>query len=240
MRLTCGDNIIKTTLLPKLMPLLHEYPDIKLEFDGNYGFRVIVADRFDAGVRFGETIAKDMIAIPIGPAMRMAAVAASPSSLGTRRPNAARPGESPLHQHPVPDLRRLVRLGHRASRPKIERSCGWAIGLQHRNPYHGGRSGRDGHRLSPGSRVLPVPRGRTPDTRAGRLVSSVPRLLPVLPQPPAAFTRICLGARRAPIPALTETASCAVTPASFRRRSNAPTPARSARTWLRLRRSRPA
>lgn len=77
-RITCGDNIIKTTLLPKLMPLLHEYPDIKLEFDVNYGFRDIVADRFDAGVRFGETIAKDMIAVPIGPSMRMAAVA-SPS-----------------------------------------------------------------------------------------------------------------------------------------------------------------
>lgn len=77
-RITCGDNIIQTTLLPKLMPLLQEYPDIKLEFDVDYGFRDIVADRFDAGVRFGETLAKDMIAIPIGPALRMAAVA-SPS-----------------------------------------------------------------------------------------------------------------------------------------------------------------
>lgn len=77
-RITCGDNIIKTTLLPKLIPLLHEYPDIKLELDINYGFKDIVAERFDAGVRFGETVDKDMIAIPIGPAMRMAAVA-SPS-----------------------------------------------------------------------------------------------------------------------------------------------------------------
>lgn len=77
-RITCGDHIIKTTLLPKLMPLLHEYPDIKLELDVNYGFRDIVADRFDAGVRFSETIDKDMIAVPIGPDLRMAAVA-SPS-----------------------------------------------------------------------------------------------------------------------------------------------------------------
>lgn len=77
-RITCGDHIIKTTLLPKLMPLLHEYPDIKLEFDINYGFRDIVADRFDAGVRFGETVDKDMIAVPIGPEARMAVVA-SPS-----------------------------------------------------------------------------------------------------------------------------------------------------------------
>lgn len=75
-RITCGDNIIKTTLLPKLMPVLKAYPDIKLEFDINYGFRDIVADRFDAGVRFSETVAQDMIALPIGPEIRMAAVAA--------------------------------------------------------------------------------------------------------------------------------------------------------------------
>ena len=75
-RITCGDHILKTTLLPKLMPLLHAYPDIKIEFDVNYGFRDIVADRFDAGVRFTETIDRDMIAVPIGPDLRMAAVAA--------------------------------------------------------------------------------------------------------------------------------------------------------------------
>ena len=74
-RITCGDNIMHTTLLPKLMPLLKEHPDIKLEFDMNYGFRDIVADRFDAGVRMGNTIDKDMIAVPIGPPLRMAVVA---------------------------------------------------------------------------------------------------------------------------------------------------------------------
>lgn len=77
-RITCGDNIIKTTLLPKLMPLLKTYPDISVEFDINYGFRDIVADRFDAGVRFSDTVAQDMIAVPIGPDLRMAVVA-SPS-----------------------------------------------------------------------------------------------------------------------------------------------------------------
>lgn len=74
-RITCGDHVIKTTLLPKLMPLLHDYPDIQLEFDVSFGFRDIVADRFDAGVRLGGTIDKDMIAVPIGPELRMAAVA---------------------------------------------------------------------------------------------------------------------------------------------------------------------
>jgi DNA-binding transcriptional LysR family regulator len=74
-RITCGDKILHSVLLPKLTPLIREYPDIMLEFDMNYGFRDIVADRLDAGVRLGTTIDKDMIAVPIGPSLRMAVVA---------------------------------------------------------------------------------------------------------------------------------------------------------------------
>ena len=80
-RITCGDFVLESVLLPKLAPLLREYPDIKLEFDVNYGFRNIVADRFDAGVRLGSTIDKDMIAQPIGPPLRMAVVG-SPDYFG--------------------------------------------------------------------------------------------------------------------------------------------------------------
>jgi DNA-binding transcriptional LysR family regulator len=79
-RITCGDYVLHSILLPRLTPLLREYPDIKLEFDVNYGFRDIVADRFDAGVRLGSTIDRDMIAVPIGPPMRFAVVA-SPAYL---------------------------------------------------------------------------------------------------------------------------------------------------------------
>lgn len=74
-RITCGDHVLKITLLPKVAPLLHKFPDVKVEFDVNYGFPDIVADRFDAGVRLGDTIDKDMIAVSIGPKLRMAAVA---------------------------------------------------------------------------------------------------------------------------------------------------------------------
>ena len=76
-RITCGDGMIQRVLLPKLAPLLQQYPDIKLEFDMSYALRDIVADRFDAGVRWGKTIDRDMIAVPIGPPLRMV-VAASP------------------------------------------------------------------------------------------------------------------------------------------------------------------
>jgi DNA-binding transcriptional LysR family regulator len=90
-RITSGDHVLRTTLLPKLTPLLLEYPDIKVEFDVNYGFRNIVADRFDAGVRMGDTIDKDMIAVPIGPPLRMA-VAASPAYFAAH-PKPKTPGD---------------------------------------------------------------------------------------------------------------------------------------------------
>lgn len=77
-RITTSDHVLQTILLPKLTPVLLEYPDVSVEFDISYGFRDIVADRFDAGVRLGDYIDKDMIAVPIGPQSRMAAVA-SPS-----------------------------------------------------------------------------------------------------------------------------------------------------------------
>ncbi|WP_061286643.1 LysR family transcriptional regulator [Herbaspirillum chlorophenolicum] len=73
-RITCGEHILRTTLLPKLTPVLQQHPDIKMEFDMSYAFRDIVAERFDAGVRWGKTIDKDMIAVPIGPMLRMAVV----------------------------------------------------------------------------------------------------------------------------------------------------------------------
>ncbi|HHQ6575061.1 TPA: LysR family transcriptional regulator [Serratia fonticola] len=105
-RITCGPNVLHSTLLPKLTPLLHEYPDINIEFDANHGFRDIVADRFDAGVRLGDTIDKDMIAVPIGPKLRMAAVA-SPSYF-SRYPVPKTPHE--LTQHRCIN-QRMVRSG---------------------------------------------------------------------------------------------------------------------------------
>ena len=76
-RITCVDHVLRTVLLPRLLPLMQRYPDVNIEFDVNYGLRDIVADRFDAGVRLGESIDKDMVALPIGPKLRMAAVASA-------------------------------------------------------------------------------------------------------------------------------------------------------------------
>ncbi|MEK8046240.1 LysR family transcriptional regulator [Ideonella margarita] len=76
-RITCGEAPLRNLLLPRLAPLMREYPDILLEFDVNYGFRDIVAERFDAGVRLGSMIDKDMIATRLGPPGRMAVVASA-------------------------------------------------------------------------------------------------------------------------------------------------------------------
>ena len=84
-RITSGDHVLRTTLLPRLTPLMQQYPDIHIEFDVSYGLRDIVADRFDAGVRMGEEIDRDMVAVPIGPRLRMAAVA-SPAYWETHPP----------------------------------------------------------------------------------------------------------------------------------------------------------
>lgn len=85
-RITSGDHVLHSVLLPRLTPLLRDYPDITVEFDMNYGFRDIVADRFDAGVRMGNTIDKDMIAVPIGPPLRMAVVASPAYFAANPRP----------------------------------------------------------------------------------------------------------------------------------------------------------
>jgi DNA-binding transcriptional LysR family regulator len=75
-RISAHDHAASTVLWPKLSTLLSEYPDIQIELSVNYAFVDIVAERFDAGVRLGDQVAKDMIAVRIGPDMRMAVVGA--------------------------------------------------------------------------------------------------------------------------------------------------------------------
>lgn len=75
-RITANDHSIQTILWPKLGPLLLEYPDIHVELSVDYGLTDIAAERFDAGVRLGDSIDKDMIAVRIAPDLRMAAVGA--------------------------------------------------------------------------------------------------------------------------------------------------------------------
>jgi DNA-binding transcriptional LysR family regulator len=82
-RLTAHDHAVRFLLLPALQKFLPQYPDIKIEIVIDYGLTDIAAERYDAGIRSGEMVAKDMIAVRIGPDMRMAVVAA-PSYFASR------------------------------------------------------------------------------------------------------------------------------------------------------------
>jgi DNA-binding transcriptional LysR family regulator len=88
-RITATDYAADTLLLPKLAKFLPEYPDIKVEIIVDYGLTDIVAGRYDAGVRAGEQVAQDMIAVRIGPDLRMAVVGAP--SYFRKRPEPRKP-----------------------------------------------------------------------------------------------------------------------------------------------------
>ncbi|HEY9214329.1 MAG TPA: LysR family transcriptional regulator [Ancylobacter sp.] len=85
-RITAGEHPAMSVLQPALKRFLPDHPDINVEIIVDYGLTDIVAEGYDAGVRMGEQVAKDMIAVRIGPEMRMAVVA-SPAY---------------FEQHPIP------------------------------------------------------------------------------------------------------------------------------------------
>lgn len=73
-RVTCSDDAAESILRPMLPDFLAQYPDIQVEISIDYGFTNIVSERFDAGIRLGESISKDMIAVRLGPDWRLAVV----------------------------------------------------------------------------------------------------------------------------------------------------------------------
>jgi DNA-binding transcriptional LysR family regulator len=75
-RITAGEHAAISVLAPSLDKFLPDHPDVNVEITVDYGLTDIVAERYDAGVRLGEQLAKDMIAVKIGPEMRMAVVGA--------------------------------------------------------------------------------------------------------------------------------------------------------------------
>jgi len=73
-RITCSDDAAEGLLRPMLPAFLEKYPDISVEISIDYGFTNIVSERFDAGIRLGESISKDMIAVRMGPDWRLSVV----------------------------------------------------------------------------------------------------------------------------------------------------------------------
>jgi DNA-binding transcriptional LysR family regulator len=95
-RITAGEHAAVAILEPVLAKFLPGYPDINVEIIVDYGLTDIVAERYDAGVRLGEQIARDMIAVRIGPDMRMAVVGAP--SYFARRPKPRKPQDLTAHR----------------------------------------------------------------------------------------------------------------------------------------------
>lgn len=95
LRITTAEHAANSAIWPKLVKFLPDYPDIKVEVTIDYGMTDIVAGRYDLGVRLGDQVAKDMIAVRIGPDLRMA-VAGSPAYFA-RRPAPKTPHELTAH-----------------------------------------------------------------------------------------------------------------------------------------------
>lgn len=74
-RITAAEHAANNVLWPKLSPIMHDYPDVKIDINVDYGLTNIVSQRFDAGVRLGDQLEKDMIAVRISADLRMALVA---------------------------------------------------------------------------------------------------------------------------------------------------------------------
>ena len=101
LRITSVEHATDTIIAPVLARLLPDYPDISIEVINDYALRDIVAERYDAGVRLGEQVAKDMIAVRIGSDFRNAVVGAP--SYFERRPRPRRPHD--LTDHDCINLR---------------------------------------------------------------------------------------------------------------------------------------
>lgn len=103
-RLTCTDDQIQLHLRPMLADFLRDYPEIQLELYVDYGFTNLVEERFDAGIRLGESISKDMIAVRIGPDWRLVVVGSS--DYFERNPAPITPDE--LTEHSCINIRHRV------------------------------------------------------------------------------------------------------------------------------------
>jgi DNA-binding transcriptional LysR family regulator len=100
-RITADEHAVSTILQPKLAQLLPEYPDIKVEVVVDFGLTDIVAERYDVGIRLGDQVARDMIAVRIAPDMRMAVVGAP--AYFAKRPRPKKPQD--LTEHNCINLR---------------------------------------------------------------------------------------------------------------------------------------
>jgi len=142
-RITAGQHAIFTIIWPKLSAFLVDYPDIKVELVAESALTDIVAERFDAGVRLGDQVEKDMIAVRIGPPARMIVVGA-PSCFRAQPPPKT-PQELTAYRCinlRLPSYGGFLCVGVRTRRRRSPGKGGWSGGVQRRAAGRGSCPGR--------------------------------------------------------------------------------------------------
>ena len=195
-RLTATENAAETVIWPVLERFLPQYPDINVEIVIDYGLTDIVAQRFDAGVRTGETVASGMISVKIAPDMRMAVVG-SPAYFAQRKPPKV---PQDLTAHRCINLRLPTHGGlyawefEKAGR-EIDGSCRRSARVRNGLAYADGGACRVRPRIPARAASAGGPHLWATCPRFGRLVPAVLRLSPLLSQPPPADPGIRLVGR---------------------------------------------
>ena len=196
-RITTAEHPAEAILWPAFAKLLPNYPDIKVELTVDYGLVDIVAERYDAGVRLGEQVAKDMIAVRIGPDMRMAVVGAP--SCFARRPQPRKPQDLVAHDCiniRLPTYGGILRLGVREKWARAEGAGRRAVGVQQHRPEIERGPGRVRPGVPARGPGADAPRRWTAHPGSRRLVSAFSRIPPVLPEPPATHASVRVAGRR--------------------------------------------
>jgi len=190
LRLAAGDHAAETILWPAVEKLRRNYPDITVEIDVDNGLTDIVAGRYHAGVRLGERVDKDMIAVRISPDQRMAVVGAP--SYFAQHPKPRLPKDLTAHAciNLPADVRRLLCVGVREARKGDEGAGRRAPCLQLIKAGPGGSRCRVRLGLLVGGPRQAAPQERRADPGARRLVPAIFWILPLLPEPPATKPRV--------------------------------------------------
>ena len=200
-RITAGEHSANQILWPVLARLLPDYPDIKVEIIVDYGLTDIVAERCDAGIRLGEQVAKDMIAVRIGPDMRMAVVGA-PSYFAQYKPPQT---PQDLTAHNCINIRLPTRGGLYAwefEKDGREGAGRGPAGVQQSGPQAECGSGRDWPRLPAGGSGDGSYCGRPARPCPGGLVPAISRVPSLLSASPPELAGLCAAGRCAALPEL--------------------------------------
>jgi DNA-binding transcriptional LysR family regulator len=195
-RITTSEHAAHTVLWPTLERLLPNYPDVHVELSIDSSLTDIVTERFDAGVRLGEALAKDMIAVRIGPAHgggRFACVFHKTAN----STHAARSRRTSMHKSALIERRRALHLGPRKGWARGTGPCRRAAHLKQRE-YDRPRSRRRIRaRLRYGRSYPGASRERTPGQSARGLVSVVSGISPLLHESARTVGCLCVVGRGA-------------------------------------------